>query len=433
MKKHVVRYYLTFSAMLLLFYIALGSCFVLFQSFLSDELHLTAPQIGTVYTFIAFVALFCAPLFGAWQDMLGNSKKLLGIIGIGLVLCFPILGMLMVYVYHHVAFLPAAIIAGLYFGTMIQSGVGTVESYCEQATRHLGAFEYGRARFWAPIGCASATALSGYLLKINPYFCFWVSSISGVLFLLVLFSFSAKDLEPERKETIAEVEAQAAGSFKDTFMLLRSTTFWALISFLFIATGGFMLFDQQFPLFYASLFPADMANEGAQRASMILSVQMIGEAIMTLLLPSLVNKIGARNGLLLGGLVMALRIFLISMTLHLPREIQPYWAGALKLLQAVEVPILIISTFKYISRHFAERFTATIYLLSFQCSQQVSTIFLSSLLGLSYKSSLGYTGTYTLMAIVILAFTILATFTLPRRGQSSIAGDATTTAATSQA
>lgn len=428
MKKHVVRYYLTFSALLLLFYSALGSCFVLFQSFLSDELHLTPPQIGTVYTFVAFVALFCAPLFGAWQDMLGNSKKLLGIIGVGLILCFPIIGMLMVYVYHHVSFLPAAIIAGLYFGTMIQSGVGTVESYCEQATRHLGAFEYGRARFWAPIGCASATALSGYLLKINPNFCFWVSSISGILFVLVLFSFNAKDLEPEKDATAAVVDTQETGSFKDTFLLLRSSTFWALISYLFIVTGGFMLFDQQFPLFFASLFPADMAGEGAQRASMILSTQMICEAIMTLLLPSLVNKIGARNGLLLGGLVMALRIFLISMTLHLPQEIQPYWAGGLKLLQAVEVPILIISTFKYISRHFAERFTATIYLLSFQCSQQVATIFLSSLIGVSYKTSMGYTGTYMLMAVVIFAFTIVATFTLPRRGQSTIASEGAVTA-----
>ena len=428
MKKHVVRYYLTFSAMLLLFYIALGSCFVLFQSFLKDELHLEATQIATIYSIIAFVALFCAPLFGAWQDMLGNSRKLLGIIGVGLVLCFPILGMLMVYVYRHIAFLPAALIAGLYFGTMIQSGVGTVESYCEQATRHLGAFEYGRARFWAPVGCASATALSGYLLKIDPYFCFWVSSISGVLFLLVLFSFNVSALSPDQKESAADVEAQAEGSFKDTFLLLRSSTFWALISFLFIVTGGFMLFDQQFPIFYASLFPADLAGEGAQRASMILSVQMIGEAIMTLLLPSLVNKIGARNGLLLGGLVMASRIFLISMTLHLPTAMQPYWAGGIKLLQAFEVPILIISTFKYISRHFAERFTATIYLLSFQCSQQISTIFLSTALGLSYKSSLGYTGTYTLMSIVILAFTALAMFTLPRRGQSSIAGDGATAA-----
>ena len=423
MKKHVVRYYLTFSAMLLLFYISLGSSFVLFQSFLKGELQLDSGHIATVYSIIAFVALFCAPLFGAWQDMLGNSKKLLAIIGIGLVLCFPILGMLMVYVYRHIAFLPAAIIAGLYFGTMIQSGVGTVESYCEQATRHLGAFEYGRARFWAPIGCASATAFTGYLLKINPYFCFWVASISGVLFLLVLFSFSTKDLEPEHKESIVEIEAQATGSFKDTFLLLRSSTFWALIAFLFIASGGFMLFDQQFPLFFASLLPPDANGEpNIQPASIILSIQMIGEAIMTLLLPSLVNKIGARNGLLLGGLVMASRIFLISMTLHMPHEIQPYWAGGLKLLQAIEVPILIISTFKYISRHFAERFTATIYLLSFQCSQQVSTIFLSTLIGVGYNS-LGYTGTYTLMAIVILAFTVLAMFTLPRRGQSSIAGD----------
>lgn len=409
MPTHAVRYYITLSALILSFFIALGSSFIMFQSFLQVELKLDAPHIAIIYTAIAFVALFCAPVFGMWQGMLGTSKRLLTVIGIGLALATPILGVLFIAA-SKISFVLAVIIAGLYFGTIIQSGVSSVESYCEQATRRLGFFEYGQVRLWAPLGASVSTIMSGIWLSINPYICFWVSSISGICFLLALMTLDTTPFN--KKEDAATTSGQKHSPLADMHALMVNSKFWRLVSYLFIVSGGFMLFDQQYPIFFAELF--DKPEVGHKMASSIMSTQMLIEVGFTVILPFVINKTGARNGLLLAGVIMGVRILAISFTSHVPSSCQIYWAGGLKLLQAIEIPLLILSTFKYIALHFEERFTATVFLVGFQCSQQVSTIFLSTLLGISYKSSLGYTGTYTLMGLIILALTALALFTLPR-------------------
>ena len=414
MPTRAVRYYLTLSALILLFFISLGSSFIMFQSFLKTELQLDAAQISIIYTAIAFIALFCAPVFGVWQGMLGTSRKLLAIIGIGLALTTPILGVLFV-VAAKFSFVLAVAIAGLYFGTIIQSGVSSVESYCEQATRRLGYFEYGQVRLWAPLGASAATVMSGFWLTFNPYICFWVSSISGILFLIALMTLDTTPLE--RVEEASAASSKKKSPMEDIRALMSNSKFWRLVSYLFIVSGGFMLFDQQYPIFFSELF--EIPEVGQQIAGSIMAVQMLIEAACTIFLPFIITKTGARNGLLIAGAIMGIRILTISLTAYIPASYQIYWAGGLKLLQAIEIPLLILSTFKYIAQHFEERFTATVFLIGFQCSQQVSTIFLSSLIGLSYKTSLGYTGTYTLMALVILALTFLAIFTLPRRTSSS--------------
>lgn len=408
MKTQVVRYYLTLSALILLFFSSIGSSFIMFQSFVKIELQLNATQIGVIYTLIAVVALFCAPLFGVYQSMLGVSKRLLTIIGIGLAMGTPILGLLFVAT-AKLSFPLAALIAGLYFGTIFQSGVSTVESYCEQASRRLGFFEYGRVRLWAPLGCSTATMMSGVWLNINPYICFWVTSTCGLLFLLALWTL---DTKPFDHTQAAATSAKSSSPLGDVASLMRNGTFWRLAGYLFIVSGGFMLFDQQYPIFFSELF--DEREVGRQMAGTVMAAQMLIEVGCTIILPWIINRVGARNSLLLGGLIMGIRIFTISLTPYLPHESQIYWAGSLKLLQAIEIPLLVLAAFKYIAQHFDERVTATVFLVSFQCTQQFTTIALSSLLGMSYRSSLGYTGTYTIMGIVILAFTLLAAFMLAR-------------------
>lgn len=414
MPTRAVRYYLTLSALILLFSISLGSSFIMFQSLLRIGIQLDTAQISIIYTAIAFIALFCAPVFGVWQGMLGTSRKPLAIIGIGLVLTTSILGVLFVVVAKF-SFVLAVATAGLYFGTIIQSGVGTVESYCEQATRRLGYFEYGQVRLWAPLGVSTATVMSGFWLTVNPYICFWVSSVSGFLFLLALMTLDTTPLERVEETSAALLKKKSPLEYIRA--LVGNFKFWRLASYLFIVSSGSMLFDQQYPIFFSKLF--EVPEVGMKTAGAILFVQMLMEAACSIFLPFIINKTGARNGLLIAGAIMGIRILTISLTAYIPASYQIYWAGGLKLLQAIEIPLLILSTFKYIAQHFEERFTATVFLIGFQCSQQVSTIFLSSLIGLSYKTSLGYTGTYALMALVILALTFLAIFTLPRRTSSS--------------
>lgn len=72
------------------------------------------------------------------------------------------------------------------------------------------------------------------------------------------------------------------------------------------------------------------------------------------------NRIGAKQGLLLAGGVMALRMFgsgLVSGALMI---------SAMKLLHAVELPILLIAIFKYIASRFDSRLSSTLYLVGFQ-------------------------------------------------------------------
>lgn len=402
MKHSTLRYYLSFSGMLLLFYMSLTSSFAMFQAWVSQELMLNSGQIGIIYTLVALTALVFAPIFGAWQDALGTAKTLLIIIGIGLMCCTPIMGWLFVLIVRDVSFTLGAIVAGLYFGTILISGVGAVETYCERGSRHVG-FEYGNVRLWASIGCALAASLSGFWLKLNPQICFYIATAGGILFLSILWSLDARSIQSEEDKNQG-----GSNSLRQSLDLVRHPTFWWLTLFLFAVSGGFQLFDQQFPLFFSSLFQdAGGPEQGKKVAGIILATQMLCDAGFLLVIPLLVNKIGARNGLLLAGVVMTIRIGGSGISYS------PILAGFFKLMQAIEMPLLIVSTFKYIAKMFDERYGATVYLVSFQCSQQVAGILLSSVLGLGYNN-LGFHPTYLIMAGVIALFTVQAYFTLPR-------------------
>lgn len=403
MKSSSLRYYLSFSGMLLLFYLSLVSSFAMFQAWVSQDLSLNPSQIGVIYTLVALTALIFAPIFGAWQDALGTAKTLLALIGVGLMCCTPIMGWVFVGIVKNVSFALGAIVAGLYFGTVLISGVGAVETYCERGARHVG-FEYGSVRMWASIGCALAASMTGFWLRINPLICFYIATLGGLLFVLILWSLNTRDIRPHRPEEAAG----GSNSLFESLKLARTPAFWWLTLFLFATSGGFMLFDQQFPIFYSSLF-ADKA-QGKEMTGIILAVQLLCDAGCLLILPKLVNRIGARNGLLLAGIVMVVRIGGSGISYD------PVLAGFFKLLQAIDLPLLIVSAFKYISRMFDERYGATVYLVSFQCSQQIAGILLSSVMGVGY-SNIGYHHTYQIMAVVIALFTLQAYFTLPRNPQ----------------
>ena len=56
----------------------------------------------------------------------------------------------------------------------------------------------------------------------------------------------------------------------------------------------------------------------------------------------------------------------------------------MKLLHAVELPILLISIFKYNSQHFDKRLSSTLYLVGFQCVSSIVATLLSPLAGYGY-------------------------------------------------
>ncbi|GAB1440744.1 hypothetical protein MASR2M36_35290 [Providencia sp.] len=121
--------------------------------------------------------------------------------------------------------------------------------------------------------------------------------------------------------------------------------------------------------------------------------------------PFIVNRIGAKNGLLFASSVMALRIIGSGLVEG------PIMISAMKLLHAVELPILLIAIFKYNSRHFDKRLSSTLYLVGFSCITSVVASVLSPLAGWGYDK-IGFADTYLVMGAFVVITTILSAFCL---------------------
>lgn len=123
------------------------------------------------------------------------------------------------------------------------------------------------------------------------------------------------------------------------------------------------------------------------------------------LAPFIVNRIGAKNGLLFASSVMALRIIgsgLVDGAIMI---------SIMKLLHAVELPILLVAIFKYNSLHFDKRLSSTLYLVGFSCMSSVVASILSPLAGWGYDQ-IGFAHTYLVMGGFVIITTILSAFCL---------------------
>ena len=123
------------------------------------------------------------------------------------------------------------------------------------------------------------------------------------------------------------------------------------------------------------------------------------------LAPSIVNKLGAKNSLLLAGFLMAFRIIGSGLA------VEPIGISAMKLIHALELPIMLIAIFKYLAANFDTRLSSVLYLVGFQFAKQVGESILSPIAGVMYDS-LGFRYSYMLMGGLVLCFTIISIFTL---------------------
>jgi hypothetical protein len=109
-------------------------------------------------------------------------------------------------------------------------------------------------------------------------------------------------------------------------------------------TNLYLVFDQQFPAYYASQF-AD-PKHGAAMFGYLNSAQIFVEAGMLFVAPFIVNRTGAKNGLLLAAAIMIFRIAGSGLVEG------PVAISAMKMLHSLELPILAVSIFRYIAAHF---------------------------------------------------------------------------------
>ncbi|KYD08280.1 MFS transporter [Heyndrickxia sporothermodurans] len=386
--------YWKLSAYFFFFFFTWSSSYSLFSIWLGQEMKLSGTETGIIFSANAIFALCMQPLYGYISDKIGLKKNILFFISILLVLVGPFY----IYVYGPLLqynVLLGAIVGGLYLGIAFLAGIGAIESYVEKIGRKYG-FEYGKSRMWGSLGWAAATFFAGQLFNVNPNINFWVASISAVILVGIIISVKVEitNQEIERAESI---------TLKDAGQLFFLKDFWFFMLYVIGVTCIYGVYDQQFPVYYSSLFPNEAM--GNQVFGYLNSFQVFLEAGMMFLAPFIVNKLGAKNSLILAGFLMAIRIIGSGLV------VGPIGISSMKLIHAVELPIMLIAIFKYLAANFDTRLSSVLYLVGFQFAKQVGESILSPIAGRLYDS-IGFRQTYLTLGVVVLTFTIISIFTL---------------------
>lgn len=392
------RNYWLLSGCILSFFLTWSFCFSIYPIWLNQSIGLGGTETGLVFSINALTALFVMPCYGFLQDKLGMRKNLLLFIGVMLLLSGPFF----IYIYtpllKHSLYL-GAVIGGFYCSTAFFAGVGAVETYIERVGRTTG-FEFGKARMWGSVGWAIATFFTGQIFNVSPSLNFVLASLCALIFLSCLYF--VKVSENTTKESAINQQANSL-KLSDAIALFRQRKFWAFATWVIGVSCIYGVYDQQFAVYFAAQFPTQA--EGNSMYGYLNSFQVLLEAGGMFIAPFIVNKIGAKNGLLLSGAIMALRI------IGSGYAGDPISISAMKLLHAAELPIMLVAIFKYIAAIFDARLSATIYIVGFQFMGQVAASGLSVLLGMLYDK-IGFADAYKIIGLVVLFFVLVSAVVL---------------------
>ncbi|CAN2248149.1 lactose permease [Bacillus subtilis] len=386
--------YWKLSAYLFFFFFTWSSSYSLFAIWLGQEVKLNGSATGIIFSVNAIFTLCMQPLYGFISDKLGLKKNILFMISVLIVFTGPFYIFIYGPLLQYDVFL-GAIVGGIYLGTAFLAGVGAIETYIEKVSRKYQ-FEYGKTRMWGSLGWAVATFFAGQLFNINPNINFWIASLSAVILVAIIMSIKIEmtDYDKERADSIR---------LKDVGGLFLLKDFWFLMLYVIGVTCVYSVYDQQFPIYYASLFPTSAM--GNQIFGYLNSFQVFLEAGMLFLAPFIVNRLGPKKSLILAGLLMSFRIIGSGIV------IGPFGISSMKLIHALELPIMLIAIFKYLAANFDTRLSSVLYLVGFQFASQVGTSIFSPIAGGLYDS-IGFRQTYLFMGTLALCFTIISIFTL---------------------
>ncbi|MFP3663752.1 MFS transporter [Priestia sp. SIMBA_032] len=386
--------YWKLSAYFFFFFFTWSSSYSLFSIWLGQEIKLNGSATGLIFSVNAIFALCMQPLYGYISDRIGLKKHILFFISCLLVFVGPFY----IFVYGPLLqynVLIGAIIGGLYLGVAFLAGIGAIETYIEKVSRKYK-FEYGKSRMWGSLGWAAATFFAGQLFNINPHINFWVASVSAVILVAIILSVKVEmsSYEMEKAESV---------TLRDVGNLFLLKEFWFFMIYVVGVTCVYRVYDQQFPIYYASLFPTE--SIGNQVFGYLNSFQVFLEAGMMFAAPFIVNKIGAKNSLILAGFLMGFRIIGSGLV------VGPIGISSMKLIHALELPIMLIAIFKYLAANFDTRLSSILYLVGFQFASQIGASVLSPIAGGLYDS-VGFSRTYLIMGGMVLVFNVISMFTL---------------------
>ncbi|EMM0380099.1 MFS transporter [Pluralibacter gergoviae] len=400
-ERHNFIYFMLF---FFFYYFIMSAYFPFFPIWLADVNHLTKSETGLIFSFIALFAIVFQTAFGLISDKLGLRKHLLWCI-VGLLILFaPFFIFVLAPLLQYNIYL-GALAGGIYLGFVFSGGAGAVEAYIERVSR-ANRFEYGRVRVSGCVGWAICASITGILFSINPNITFWIASGFG-LFLAALLVVS----RPEAGSTAQVLDKLGANRREfSLFMaleLLRMPRFWAFLLYVIGVASIYDVFDQQFANFFKGFFSSP--QRGTEVFGFVTTGGELLNALIMFFAPAIINRIGAKNALLVAGTIMSMRIIGSS------------FAGSgieviiLKTLHMFELPFLLVGTFKYISSVFDPRLSATLFLIGFNLAKQISAVVLSPWVGRMYDT-VGFHQAYLVLGLIAAAFTALSFFTLTGRG-----------------
>ena len=240
----------------LIFWILSAFFFVYFFSWLvffaflpiwfGQKIQLTGMQIGTIYAGNAIFSMVLQPFYGYLSDKIGMKRYLLFFI----VILVALTGPFFVFVYEPLLkniFYVGAVIGSFVLSLAYYAGVAVIESFIEKCGRIYN-FEFGRARAWGSLGAAVGVFCAGRAFNYDPDLIFWMASCGAIVLLLILLTVRIDESKADfiKSEPINLANVKHLFSIKDV---------WLFMIFILGSACVYGVFDQQFAIYYASLFP----------------------------------------------------------------------------------------------------------------------------------------------------------------------------------
>ena len=388
------RNYVALSAFLFCFFFAQAMAISLLSIWLTRKLGLNGVEVGIVFS-ANFIGAMCAqPVFGYLSDRMGLRR----LVPAAIALLVLLAGGFFSFVYApllkwNVA--AGAIIGGTYLGFTFIAGSYALESFVDKVGRKYG-FEYSRVRLWGSLGFASAALFSGRLYNIDPRINFGLASAAGLLLIPILLV-TRIEPDPEQQAAAERMKPQ------DSLAVFALPKFWRFMVLILGVTNLYLVYDQQFPFYFSSLFPTP--EEGNAMFGYLNSAQIFVEAGMLFIAPIIVRRTGATRGLMIATLIMIIRIAGSALATG------PLSISACKMLHSIELPILAVSIFRYIAFHFDARLASTIYMVGVSFGHSLGLAILSPLAGIGYDR-FGFPATYMMIATFALIFWLVSLFAL---------------------
>lgn len=396
------RNFWIFGLFFFLYFFIMATCFPFLPIWLSDVIGLNKTHTGIVFSSISLFAILCQPVLGIISDKLGLKKHLLWVIAVLLFFFAPFF----LYVFAPLLqtnIILGALTGGVYIGFVFSAGAGAIEAYIERVSRN-SYFEYGKVRMFGCLGWGLCASTAGMLFNVNPAFVFWMGSAAAVILMVLLLV-----ARPEANQTAQVMNSLGANqrqiSTKTVFALFKMSKMWVLIFYVIGVACVYDVFDQQFATFFKTFFATP--QQGTRAFGFATTAGELCNAIIMFCSPWIINRIGAKNTLLIAGAIMATRIFGSAFATT------AFEVVALKMLHALEVPFLLVGSFKYITSVFDTRLSASIYLIGFQFSKKLAAIFLSAFAGNMYDK-IGFHDTYLILGGIVITATAVSAFTLSK-------------------